>query len=286
MQRRRFRSRVLLQFGPPLIVEAARAADPEATTAVTAELEGALRALTINAADWETLRVLDGIRRLYQPPAISIEERVELARRFNREYPRVKDDAEVRALYARVARYLDRLRAAGLSDRDLQRDLRPREALRRVARHVILLVIWLPLALPGAILHAPAGILVRLAAPLLSPRKDVLAATKLLAGLLVVVGSYAVGIVWVGWRFGPLAALGAVGALPVTGYATLQVFDRSASLRRGLSTLIRLFTLPRELAVLRRERAALEDLVVGAVDRLRPAEMVPLFPRAPRPAVS
>ena len=286
MQRRRFRSRVLLQFGPPLVIEAARAADPDATAAITAELEHALRALTVNAADWETLRVLDGIRRLYQPPAISIEERVELARRFNREYPRVKDDAEVKALVARVERYLDRLQAAGLTDRDLQRDLRPGEALRRVARHVILLVIWLPLALPGAILHAPAGVLVQLAAPLLSPRKDVLAATKLLAGLLAVLGSYAAGVVWLGWRFGPLAALGAAGALPVTGYATLQVFDRSASLRRGVSTLIRLFTLRREQAMLRAERAVLEELVVGAVSRLRPAEMVPLFPRAPRPVVT
>src|SRR5262249_10809398 len=45
MQRRRFRSRVLLQLGPPLIVDAARAADPAVVADVTAELERALRAL-------------------------------------------------------------------------------------------------------------------------------------------------------------------------------------------------------------------------------------------------
>jgi 1-acyl-sn-glycerol-3-phosphate acyltransferase len=284
MQRKRFRSRALLQYGPPLVVDAARAASADAVAAITADLEHGLRALTINATDWSTLRVLDGIRRLYQPPAIAIEQRVELARRFNNEYPRVRGDPEVKALYARVEAYLDRLGAGGLTDRDLQRDLRPIEALERVGRHLLLLLVWLPLALPGAILHAPAGILVKLAAPLLSPRKDVLGATKLLAGLLAVLASYGAGVLWVGWRFGWPPALAALVALPVTGYATLQAFDRSASLRRGLTTLVRLVTLRRETAFLRRERAALEDGVVRAVDRLRPPEMVPLFPRAPREA--
>jgi len=282
MQRKRFRSRALLQFGPPLVVDAARAGGADAVAAITADLEHGLRALTINASDWETLRVLDGIRRLYQPPAISIEQRVELARRFNNEYPRVRDDPEVKALYARVEAYLDRLRDGGLTDRDLQRGLRPMEALERVARHLLLLLVWLPLALPGAILHAPAGILVKVAAPLLTPRKDVLGATKLLGGLLAVLASYAAGVAWVGWRFGWLPALLALGALPITGYATLQAFDRSASLRRGLTTLLRLVTLGREMEFLRAERAALEQGVVRAVERLRPPEMVPLFPRAPR----
>ena len=282
MQRKRFRSRALLQFGPPLPVDAARAAGDDPVAGITADLEHGLRALTINASDWETLRVLDGIRRLYQPPAISIEQRVELARRFNNEYPRVRDDPEVKALYARVEAYLDRLRDGGLTDRDLQRGLRPMEALERVARHLLLLLVWLPLALPGAILHAPAGILVKVAAPLLTPRKDVLGATKLLGGLLAVLASYAAGVAWVGWRFGWLPALLALGALPITGYATLQAFDRSASLRRGLTTLLRLVTLGREMEFLRAERAALEQGVVRAVERLRPPEMVPLFPRAPR----
>jgi glycerol-3-phosphate O-acyltransferase / dihydroxyacetone phosphate acyltransferase len=284
MQRKRFRSSVLLQFGPPLVIDAARAAAPDAVAAMTADLEHALRALTVNAADWETLRILDGFRRLYQPPEISIEHRVELARRFNAEYPRVKDEPAVRALYARVAAYLDRLSADGLTDRDLTRALRPGESLGRFARQLALLLVWLPLALPGAILHAPAGLLIKLAAPLLTPRKDVLAATKLVAGMLVVITSYLAGIVWLGWRFGALAALGAVIALPITGYATLQVLDRSASLRRGILTLARLWSLGHELEAVRAERAALEEAVVRAVNRFRPADMALLFARDSGPA--
>jgi len=284
MQRRRFRSRVLLQFGAPILVDAARAADADVVAGVTAELDRGLRALTVNAADWDTLRVLDGFRRLYQPPLISIHDRVELARRFNAEYPRVRDEPQVQSLYARVADYLDRLDAAGLTDRDLRRTLSRGDALARIARHLLLIVVWLPLALPGAILHAPAGLLVQLAAPVLTPRKDVLAATKLLAGLLMVLASYAVGIAWVGFRIGWSTALLALVALPITGYATLRVFDRGTSLRRGLTTLTRLLSFEREIAALRTERAQLETAVVAAVNRFRPADMVLLFPREPEPA--
>jgi 1-acyl-sn-glycerol-3-phosphate acyltransferase len=283
MQRRRFRSRVLLQFGPPLAVDAARARDADAVAGVTADLERALRALTVNAEDWETLRVLDGVRRLYQPPAISIEDRVELARRFNGEYPRVREEPEVRALIARVGAYLDRLDAEGLTDRDLARELRPGEAARRVARHLVLLLVWLPLALPGAVLHAPVGLLVLAAAPVLTPRKDVLAATKLVAGMLLVLASYAAGFLLLAWRAGVPTALVALAVLPVTGYATLRVLDRSASLRRGVRTLARLASLGVELQALRAERAALEEAVVRAVSRFRPADMVLLFPREPGP---
>jgi 1-acyl-sn-glycerol-3-phosphate acyltransferase len=285
MQRRRFRSRVLLQFGTPIVVDAARIAqDASVVTGVTAEIDGGLRALTVNAADWETLRVLDGFRRLYQPPQISIHDRVELARRFNAEYPRVRDEPQVKTLYARVAAYLDRLDAAGVGDRDLRRTLSRGDALARIARHLLLLLVWLPLALPGAILHAPVGLLVRFAAPVLTPRKDVLAATKLLAGVLMVLATYAVGIGWLGWKVGAGAALLALIALPVTGYATLRVFDRAASVRRGFSTLMRLCAFDREVRALRDERAALETAVVAAVNRFRPADMVLLFPRGPESA--
>src|SRR6185503_5896283 len=77
--RHRFRSSVLILVG-------AGESDPderEAARALTARIEARLRALTINADSWDTIWVLDGVRRLYQPPGLSLEERVELARRFN-----------------------------------------------------------------------------------------------------------------------------------------------------------------------------------------------------------
>ena len=62
-----------------------------AVRTLTADIEAGLRGLTINAADWDTLRVLDAVRRLYQPPKIPLRDRVELARRFSLVYHHVRD---------------------------------------------------------------------------------------------------------------------------------------------------------------------------------------------------
>ncbi len=281
---KRFRSRVLLQFGPPIEVDDARrrafAADGQAAVrALTGEIETALRALTVNAADWTTLRVLDGVRRLYQPEQISMEDRVELARRFNDVYPRVKDDPAVAALFERVAAYLERLRAAGLTDRDLRRPIRAGESLGRIARHLLLMLVWAPLAVPGAILHAPIGVFASWAGRRLTPRKDVMATTKLIIGLLAILSGYVGFVFAAAWWWGPWAAVATAVGLPLSGYATLQVLDRSTSLRRAVKTLVRLSHLAEEAEELRRERAALEVEVVRAVGRHKPPEMVALFPR-------
>src|SRR5690606_22028081 len=71
-RRTRMRGRVLVQFGAPLRIDEARLAawaqdERGAVRALTEELDSALRALTINAPDFETLRVLDAVRRLYTP---------------------------------------------------------------------------------------------------------------------------------------------------------------------------------------------------------------------------
>jgi glycerol-3-phosphate O-acyltransferase / dihydroxyacetone phosphate acyltransferase len=53
---KRFRSRVLVQFGPPVVVTEARANTPEEVRDLTNEIETGMRRLTINAPDWETVR--------------------------------------------------------------------------------------------------------------------------------------------------------------------------------------------------------------------------------------
>lgn len=282
---KRFRSRVLLQFGPPIEIDAARrkafADDAQAAArALTSDIETALRALTVNAEDWTTLRVLDGVRRLYQPAQISMEDRVELARRFNEVYPRVKNDPSVAALFTRVSAYLDRLRAVGLTDRDLRRPIPAGEGIARVARHLLLLVVWLPLALPGAILHAPIGLFASWAGRRLTPRKDVMATTKMIIGLAAMLLGYVAFVVAAAWGYGAWAAIAVAVGLPLSGYATLQVLDRTTSLRRATKTLVRLAHLAEEAEALRRERAELEGEVVRAVERHKPPEMVALFPRA------
>jgi 1-acyl-sn-glycerol-3-phosphate acyltransferase len=269
---KRFRSRVLVQYGEPIEVVAGDARE------LTDEIERDLRALTINATDWETIRELDAVRRLYQPVDIPIADRVELARRFNTHYPAVADDPRVVDLLTRVGAYQRRLDELGLGDRELARRLSPGDAALRVGRYLALALLWLPLMLPAAPLHLPAIALARLAGRKLTPRKDVIATTKVLFGICFVLLAYLLVDLVVFWRLGWMWGVAVAAFLPLSGYATLKVVDRFHLLRRGLGALGRRLHLEREATALRAERATLQTDTIRLVDALRPADLVPLYP--------
>lgn len=276
---KRFRSRVLVQYGAPIVVPP-RAGPPaaEEVRALTGELDVALRRLTINAPDWDTVRALDTVRRLYQPPEISIGERVELARRFNTHYAAVVADPRVVELMARLRGYQDRLDDLGVSDRELARDLSKLEIGARMLRHLALVAFWLPLTIPGAPLHVPTVVFARLAGPRLTPRKDVIATTKLLVGLLLVLLSYAAAIALLWWRAGFAVALIATLVLPLSGIATLRVLDRLRLVRRGGGVLVRRLRFRHEVRALRLERELLSRDVIRIVTDVKPAALPALFP--------
>jgi glycerol-3-phosphate O-acyltransferase / dihydroxyacetone phosphate acyltransferase len=286
--RHRFRSSVLIQFGAPVAVETAGADDDEAVRtaarALTAQIEARLRALTVNADSWDTIWVLDGVRRLYQPPDLTLEERVELSRRFNIAYPQVRHHPDVRELYGRVRAYLVRMSAAGLRDDILRRELGVADTLSRVVGHLGLLLFWAPLALVGAPLHLPLGLAVRYIGRWTAPRKDTVASTKFLIGFLTLLAVYAALAVLAGWKLGPWAGAVTALALPLSGWAFVHVIGRIEALRHLVLTLFRVVHLRREVAALRAERAQLVDLVVAAVERHRPADMEPMFGARERPA--
>ncbi|HUS30017.1 MAG TPA: lysophospholipid acyltransferase family protein [Kofleriaceae bacterium] len=275
---KRFRSRVLVQFGPAITVENARPNTPDEVRELTSEIETGMRRLTINAPDWDTVRALDVVRRLYQPQEISIEDRVELARRFNAYYGAVAADPRVVALMQRVRAYQQKLDELGLSDRELARDLSKLEVSARVLRHLVLVAFWLPLTTPGAALHVPPLVFARLAGPRLTPRKDVVATTKLLIGLMLVLLAYAaaIGVLW--WKAGLWWAVAAMIVLPLSGIATLKVLDRLRLVRRGLGVLFRRLRFRKEVQALRNEREQLADDVVATVNAVKPAELESLFP--------
>ena len=275
---KRFRSRVLVQFGPPIVIQPGRTSEPETVRAVTGEIDQAIRRLTINAPDWETVRALDVVRRLYQPQEISIEDRVELSRRFNTYYTAVAADPRVVGLMTRVRAYQQKLDELGISDRELARDLSKLEISARMIRHLILVAFWLPLTAPGAPLHLPTFAFARLAGPRLTPRKDVVATTKLMIGMLLVLLSYAAAVSVLWWKAGFTAALIAAMVLPISGWATLRVLDRLRLVRRGFGALFRQLRFRREVHALRGEREALSEVVIRIVTEVKPVDLPALFP--------
>ena len=281
--RHRFRSTVLLQFGEPIVIDQARvlAHEKDARGAVrqlTDDLESAIRAMTVTADDWETLRLLDGVRRLYQPQGIRLEDRVELARRFNEVYPRVKDVPAVVAIRSRMKSYLDCLEILGLSDRDIMRSIGPLELAARTLNHGLLVLFHLPLALLGSPVHIPLLLLLRWGGVRFSPRTDTIAATKFLAGFLLLLMLYGAITIALWWQLGWAWGLGGLVVLPATGNALIRVLARTRAITRLVSSTTQMLLLGRQLDVLRKERKALCGLIEEAVSHLIPADMERLFP--------
>jgi glycerol-3-phosphate O-acyltransferase/dihydroxyacetone phosphate acyltransferase len=278
-RRDRMRSRVLVQFGAPLVVDSEaqaldQAADADglrrAARSLTTTLEQALRALTINTPDFDTLRVLEGVRRLYRPDHItlSLTEQTALLRRFIAYWERLKDDVEVASLYRDIETYQHALRALDLTDDDLRRGGTSRLVrASRLLRHGVFLLVELPLAVPGIVLHAPVLVTAVFAGAALTTRGDVRATIKMAvvtaaAGLIhVALGAF------VFLHHGPWIAAGVLLGLFLSADATIRVLERQADARRGLSTFVALWHLDTEIERLVAERERLRSRLLAVVDR-------------------
>ena len=292
LKRKRFRSAVLIQFGAPLCLQVNEEGEVDVSyegealsfeeltpRALTTHMERQLRALTVNADDWADLALLDAVRRLYQPPKISLEQRVELARRFAEHYPTVRERPDVQALSREVSQYQEDLRDLGLRDRELSGDLSPARLTFKALKQLSALLLWAPLALIGAPLHFPIAYALGHGSGLLAPRKDVVATTKFLAGFLCLNALYlgAGGYVWWlgGGLWAPLTSLG----LALSGLGALKVAERGRALLRVGWVCARCVLARGTLRDLRARRRALREAVWRAVDSHAPEELERLFER-------
>jgi len=278
MRRTRLRSRVLVQFGEPVAVERAfvdaRGDDERgAAAALTEDIDEALRALTINAPDFDTLSVLDAVRRLYSPPGkkLTLAERAEISRRFIAHYQKLKHVPEIEALYDDVEAYVVRLRARGITDRELKRRVSAKTWIARVVGHLLLVLVWLPLALPGVLLHAPILVAAVIAGEAFTARKDVKATTKFATATALTLAGYAAVVALFLWTRPTLEGLywapAVLLVLLLSGFATIRVLERQSALRRSLLVFTLLLNLRGTLARLAIEREALRERTLELVDK-------------------
>ena len=276
-RRDRLRSRVLVQYGHPIDIDGAfldawRDDAHKAARALTATIGLALRAQTINAGDFETLRVLDGVKTLYRPTGrnFSLAEEAELMRRFVDHWARKQDIPELRELYDDVALYLAELRALSLTDRELTTSVSTLDKAVRLARHVFFLAVLVPFAVPGIIVHTPVLLAAVAAARTLTDRGDVRATIQMgmvtICTLLTFMVLAVLAFASQATAFaGVLAATGLVLAMVISGIATLRVLDGEGAVRRGLWTLLALLHLDTELERLRARREGLRMRLLGLV---------------------
>ncbi|PYQ47436.1 MAG: hypothetical protein DMF78_23760 [Acidobacteria bacterium] len=227
--KKRFRSRVLVQVGDPIDPgpeQARYAGEPRpAVRALTARIASALEAVTAPFASWEEARLIDRAVDLAidgDPHALPLSRRWALWRAFVGHHALLARTDPPRALRLATAlrAYDEARRALGVSERELAlpppaaRALRVRAALEWAAILPGALLNWLPYRLPGWI------------ADRLTRTPDEPATYMVLASLLLFPAWWAMEAAIAARLGGPVAAVALLVLAPLSGYIALCVHDR------------------------------------------------------------
>jgi glycerol-3-phosphate O-acyltransferase/dihydroxyacetone phosphate acyltransferase len=276
-----FRSAALLYFGDPLRVEpVALEADGEppreAVRALSSRIECALREVVLNAEHEEALATISRAERIFSsldesaPEESGLARQLQLRRRFIEGYAfhRARSFERLAALEARIRRYEEELKQAGLDLEDLAAS---RVSSRAIARYAVVrllpFLLLSPVALAGAIAHYPAYRLAGFFAIKFSDEADdVVSTIKIIAAMLLFpltwAGVAALCYALAGWK----TALAALLITPLAGYAAVIFFeelDRFAGGFKALSFLIRRRWFFLQLLA---ERRAIRDEILALAD--------------------
>ncbi len=284
IHRHRFRSQVLLEFGQPIIVGDDWAAqydrDNHGTVRkLTDHLAESLRNVTLNAPDWRTLRFVQAARRLYKPATAELTPGVyvELSRRFVDGYLKAADDPEMAQFRDDVEDYQSRLEMLGLKDHQLRKPVSPGKALSRLVTRALTMLILLPIAIPGALLHLPVGWIAAVIGERFSYEMDDVATLKVFATISILPLLYLVIAVVIGNYFGIWWAIVSIIGLTISFFTSVRLLEAEASLFVSIVSILRLTRLRTELEDMRKTRVRLVTTVRTLADRLTDPSMQRIF---------
>ncbi len=267
-EKAKFRSAAHVSFGEPVLVNPAPLDDlgeppPPMVEQLTARIERALTDAVLQADHQEALTLATRTERLLaattsDPKSRSLQEVHATQRLLLEGYRTMKATAP--DLLDGLIRRIDRLEAAFQSanvdpGHPLPQALNTVEWLRATLRLVFRVAIFLPLALPGLVLHFPAYWAIgRLAPRYAGPHDDILATAKILGA------AFLYPLTWIGAGVGasliwgiPLGAA-TVAIAPASGFAALKLverFDRFLTATRAVGLYL---THPEEVRRLTAER--------------------------------
>lgn len=275
MHRHRFRSQVLIEFGQAIVIDDKwlhdyKKDEQETVRQLTDYLANALKAVTLNAPDWRTLRFIQTARRLYKPSFVELTpgQYVELSRRFVDRYLAASDDQEMQIFRGQVEDYQSHLDMLGLKDYQLRSPLTLGHAFRKIMFRGLTMLALLPLAIPGALVHLPVGWIAATVGERFSYEKDDVATLKVLATILLLPILYIALAIVIGSYFGIWWAVATIILLPFSFIASVRLIEAEAGLLMSILSLFRLARLGREVEELRAVRADLVNRVRALADRL------------------
>ena len=284
IHRHRFRSQVLIEFGEPIPITEAqlehyRQDEQSAVVALTETLASALQAVTLNAPDWRTLRLIQTARRLYKPASARLTPRqyIELNRRFVNQYVEDMQDPELAALVADIEDYQSHLDLLGLKDHQLRRPPAVPELAKKLAGRLLTMLALVPLALPGALLHLPVGWLAATVGERFSYEMDDIATLKVFSTILLLPMMYIGVAAWVGLTFGWGWGVFTFVALPFSFVASVRILEAEAGLLSSVNSLMRMARLGEEISQLHDRRQALAARIRERVEERANPELERIF---------
>jgi 1-acyl-sn-glycerol-3-phosphate acyltransferase len=267
------RSRVLVQVGEPIDVDALLAAQVQVSTLTNIVAER-LAAVTLNfesAEDAERLHTVGStLAALLEPvPSLGDEETslgstLAVVKRLDRaqQMMREKQDAALErravALEARIRAFRAQLEQRALDVHDVTISAQATPGIRFALRELMLASILAPVGLWGRLTHmVPIQLARRLALRNVTSR-DEPAMNTLVLGLFLVLGAYVVQTAAVWWLAGPWWALLFMATLVPSASSDLRYGDR---MRRARARMRAYFTFRRE--------PELQRLLIGEADAIR-----------------
>lgn len=308
----KFRSRCVIEFGQPItiddkLLEQYKAGDRRgAVGEVLNEVQDALKSVTLQAPDYDTLMLIQAVRRLYNPKGkkLPLPAVIELQRRFLKGYAAYKDDPRVIKTRKAVLDYNKQLMHIGVRDHQVSYAKFPWYWVVALLIYRLGKLALLSIAvIPGLIFFSPVFIIGKsisikkskeaLAASSVKIKaRDVVATWKILVSLALapalnifytIVGTYWTYKNRVGGRvpeWAPLwfVALFQIILFPSACFAALRFGEIGMDIFKSIRPLVLSLnpTSSNTLVQLRERRARLQAEITEIVDELGP-ELFPDF---------
>lgn len=222
--KKRFRSAAAMYIGAPIDVAPVEVDDDgepprDAVDALTDRIESALAEVTVQADSRAALDLVERADRIFRLGRGDLADALEMRKRFVAGYRWLREHDPKRLAHAqsRIERFESELGAAKLEPKEL---VPP--SLATGVKTIAALLVLLPLALVGAVIHYPIYRLIDVAVRRFGKEEALIATMKTVAGLVFYPLTWiaAAGVAW--WRFGWRWALAAIVVVPLLGYVALR----------------------------------------------------------------
>ena len=299
----KFRSRAVVEFGDPLeispeLISEFKSGGEKKRIAITKHLkavEEALKTVTVNVPNFETLQVVQAARRLYRPEETlkKPEMQIELNRRFVKGYLKFQDNPKIIQLRKSIIDYNNLLIAFGIKDHQVNNArIDTVNSAFRLLFHLSILTVFGVISLPGFIINSPALYLISIisktkakAAKKASNIKihgnDVISTWKLLVALVILplmYGIYSATFVYFGSHFDyapfhrlALEFLVIFYSIVFISSATVQLSEMALNSYYSIKPLILAIINPERCLILRKVRSTLREQINFFVELIGPS---------------